>query len=127
MDIGGILRKAREFKNLTLADVEETTKIRSKYLGAMERNNFTQLPPGIYGSAFVRTYARFLGLDTDELAALYREVTGISLREIGEDARLTKVHPARRISIVRVSQLILVILVVLMIFAAVRILVYRSP
>ena len=96
MDIGGTLKKARVLRKLTLADVEEATKIRTKYLEAMEENNFSILPPGMYGSAFLRTYARFLELDADELVTGFRGVSGLSPAVTEEDTPYTRVRPARR-------------------------------
>ncbi|MDA8335620.1 MAG: helix-turn-helix domain-containing protein [Peptococcaceae bacterium] len=98
MDIGIVLRKARERKNLTLADAEDGTKIMSKYLAAMEQEKFTEVPAGIYGSGFIRIYARFLEIDADELVARYREATG-SWPAPPEDEEVprAKVRPARRI------------------------------
>jgi cytoskeletal protein RodZ len=96
VDVGGTLKKARVLKKLTLADVEEYTKIRTKYLEAMEENHFAILPPGMYGSAFLRTYARFLELDADELLASYRETSGVSLGAVDEDSPYTEVRPSRR-------------------------------
>lgn len=94
MDVGSTLKKARLAKKLSMADVEEATKIRTKYLEAMEENNFSTLPPGMYGSAFLRTYARFLDLNADELVSAYRETTGLSQPVIEEDSP-DEVRPAR--------------------------------
>lgn len=65
--IGEALRKAREEKGITLRQAEEATKIRLKYLDALEREEFTQLPGRVYAIGFLRNYARYLGLDWQEL------------------------------------------------------------
>jgi len=85
VDIGNASTSARLLQKLSLADVEETTKIRPKYLEALEENNFANLPPGMYGRAFLRTYARLLGLNAEELVAEYRKVTRLSQRTDEED------------------------------------------
>jgi hypothetical protein len=54
-----------------LADAEAATKIRGRYLEALEREQFDLLPAGPYGRSFLREYAEFLGLDGDILAAEY--------------------------------------------------------
>jgi len=95
MDIGSTLKKARAQRKLSLAEVEEATKIRLKYLQAMEDNNFSLLPPGMYGSAFLRTYARYLALDADELVAAYKEAAGMAQAPTDDDAPYTEVRPAR--------------------------------
>ena len=61
--IGDLLRQAREDKNLSLADVEEEIKIRSRYLEALETEEFDILPGNVYLFGFLRSYASFLGLD----------------------------------------------------------------
>jgi cytoskeletal protein RodZ len=62
-EIGSSLREARERQELALSDVERATKIRSKYLAALEEERFNVLPEEVYAKAFLRTYADFLGLD----------------------------------------------------------------
>lgn len=66
-DIGNSLREARIRRGLTIKDVEDVTKIRSKYLEALEENDYEVLPGPTYVRAFLRTYATFLKLDPDEL------------------------------------------------------------
>ncbi|MBC7105259.1 MAG: helix-turn-helix domain-containing protein, partial [Firmicutes bacterium] len=69
---------AREARGLSLAQAEEETKIRRRYLAALEENRFEVLPGRVYARAFLRTYARFLGLDGEELA---RELQGYAPAE----------------------------------------------
>ncbi len=71
-DIGNNLREARIRKGLSIKDVEGATKIRSKYLEALEEDDFEVLPGSTYAKAFLRTYAAFLKLDADALVAEYR-------------------------------------------------------
>jgi hypothetical protein len=63
-EIGATLREARVRKRLTLQQVEEDTKIRTKYLQAMEDEDFGQLPGSAYAKGFLHSYAAYLGLDT---------------------------------------------------------------
>lgn len=72
-DIGNSLREARIRRGLTIKDVEDVTKIRSKYLEALEENDYEVLPGSTYAKAFLRTYASFLKLDADELLQDYRD------------------------------------------------------
>lgn len=67
--IGDLLRQTREEKNLTLADVEQEIKIRSRYLEALEAEEFDILPGNVYLYGFLRSYATFLGLDATELVS----------------------------------------------------------
>lgn len=68
MEIGRALKEAREAMGLSLERIEEETKIRKKFIRAMEEENFDQLPGGpVYVKAFLRSYARFLNLPADKL------------------------------------------------------------
>jgi cytoskeletal protein RodZ len=71
-DIGNTLREARIRKGLSITDVESVTKIRSKYLEALEENDFEVLPGPTVVKGFLRTYAVFLKLDPEILLAEYR-------------------------------------------------------
>jgi hypothetical protein len=62
-EIGNSLREARLRQGLDLTDAEQSTKIRSKYLQALEREQFELLPSQTYVKGFLRSYAEFLGLD----------------------------------------------------------------
>lgn len=71
--IGATLRDARGRRDLSLEEVEGATKIRLRYLRAMENEEWDVLPGGAYSRAFLRTYASYLGLDGDRLAEDFRE------------------------------------------------------
>ncbi|MEG6521730.1 helix-turn-helix domain-containing protein [Desulfotomaculum sp. 1211_IL3151] len=71
VQIGEALRNARNEKGYSLKYLEEATKIRAKYLEALENENFDILPGPVYAKAFLRTYAKYLELDTEEIMAEY--------------------------------------------------------
>jgi cytoskeleton protein RodZ len=76
--VGAVLRKARKRRKVELSEVEAATRIRVKYLLAIENEEWGQLPGGVYTRGFIRTYAAFLGLDGKRLADDYRrEVEGV--------------------------------------------------
>jgi cytoskeletal protein RodZ len=62
-EIGNSLREARLRQSLEFSDVERVTKVRPKYLRALEEEQFETLPAQTYVKGFLRTYAEFLGLD----------------------------------------------------------------
>ena len=62
-EIGNSLREARERRGLDFAQAELATKIRGKYLRALEDEQFAVLPAQTYVKGFLRTYAEYLGLD----------------------------------------------------------------
>ncbi len=101
--IGTILREARDRREIELTEVEATTRIRLRYLRAIENEEWDVLPGGVYTRGFIRTYAAFLGLDGERLADDFRQqVEGWSRanatasragengipRDFGRDARL---------------------------------------
>lgn len=69
MELGQRLAAARAERGWSLADAQRSTDIRLKYLEALERGDLDALPGWAYARAFVRTYARALGLDADKLVA----------------------------------------------------------
>jgi hypothetical protein len=62
-EIGNSLREARVRQGLDYPQVELATKIRAKYIRALEEEHFEVLPSGTYIKGFMRSYAEFLGLD----------------------------------------------------------------
>src|SRR3954467_3531757 len=70
--IGETLREARMRQHLDIADVEDRTKIRAKYLRALENEEFGMLPGSTFVKTFLRTYAEVLGLDPHLLVEEYR-------------------------------------------------------
>src|SRR4051795_8237 len=62
-EIGNSLREARVRRGVDFAQAELTTKIRGKYLRALEDEQFDMLPAETYVKGFLRTYAEYLGLD----------------------------------------------------------------
>jgi cytoskeleton protein RodZ len=70
-DFGTFLRRAREQRGVSLQDVAVTTKISARVLEALERNDPSKLPGGIFSRAFVRSYAREVGLDPDIVVAKF--------------------------------------------------------
>jgi cytoskeletal protein RodZ len=71
-NIGDTLREARMRQHLDIADVESRTKIRAKYLRALENEEFGMLPGPTFVKTFLRTYAEALGLDPQVLVEEYR-------------------------------------------------------
>ena len=71
--LGDMLRDARESRGISLTEAERATKIRQKYLAALEEDNIAALPSPVYGRGFLRNYAVYLGLNTDEVLELYEE------------------------------------------------------
>ena len=71
-EIGSSLREARMRRKLDLSQVEKDTRIRAKYLMALEDDRFDALPGLAYAKGFLRTYADYLGLDAQRLVDEYK-------------------------------------------------------
>lgn len=70
-ELGQALREAREEKGLSLDDLQEETKIQKRYLSAIEKGDFKQLPGDFYIRAFIKSYAEAVGLDFSTFAQQY--------------------------------------------------------
>ena len=90
--VGNKLRDARTRRRLSLQEAEKATKIRVRYLQALENEDWDQLPGDTYARAFIRTYGALLGLDGERLAGEQRRQRGAS--RPGE--RLPRVDPRPR-------------------------------
>lgn len=75
-ELGRLLMEARTAKGLSLADVETVTRIRQKWLEALENGEYNKLPQGAVARGFLRTYAAYLGLDTQAALNLYADESG---------------------------------------------------
>jgi cytoskeleton protein RodZ len=70
--IGDILREARIRKGLSIKDVADATKIRTRYLEALEQDDYEVIPGSTFVKAYLRNYATYLRLDADALIEEYR-------------------------------------------------------
>lgn len=71
--VSRVLKRARESLGLSLADVAGVLRIRLVQLQAIEDGRFDELPGTVYALGFVRSYADFLGLDSDRVVAMFRD------------------------------------------------------
>ena len=69
--LGEELRHKREQQGITLADIAEATRIGTRFLKAIETDNFSTLPGGIFTRSFIRAYAKHVHMNEDEAIALY--------------------------------------------------------
>jgi cytoskeleton protein RodZ len=72
-DIGSLLRDTRMRERIDITTVESATKIRAKYLRALENEEWDQLPGPTFVRTFLRTYAEYLGLDPKLLVEEYKQ------------------------------------------------------
>ena len=74
MGIGELLQSEREKKGLSLNDVENATKIRARYIQALETERFEIIPGEVYRLGFLKNYARLLNLDPEAMIVRYKSV-----------------------------------------------------
>ena len=84
--VGSILKEAREARHLTFDQVEAATKIRAKFLQALEADDYRILPSLAYAKGFVKNYGEFLGMPAGTIFAFFRRQT----QEIGRSTILPK-------------------------------------
>ena len=72
---GEHLKREREMRGVSLEEISAATRIGTRFLVAIENEQWDQLPGGVFNRGFIRSIARFLGLDEDNLVAEYALVT----------------------------------------------------
>jgi hypothetical protein len=99
-EIGNSLRDARLRQELDFPELEQGTKIRAKYLRALEDETFDQLPAPTYIKGFLRTYADYLGLDgqlyVDEYNVRYASGDEVLERRVRTGSSTRRPRPPRR-------------------------------
>ena len=110
--VGQILSQARNRKKLTLEQVEKATRIRLKFLVALEKDELTKLPPGTFTKGFIKNYAAFLGLPVDDTLAFYRRQVNekVSPLPVRNPAPPTPKSPLLSLSLTSIGVFIMVVL-----------------
>src|ERR1700680_2268153 len=73
---GDHLKREREMRGVTLDEISAATRIATRFLTAIENEQWEQLPGGVFNRGFVRAVARFLGLDEENIVAEYAAAVG---------------------------------------------------
>jgi cytoskeleton protein RodZ len=95
-EIGNSLREARHRQQLELNEIEQSTKIRVRYLRALEEESFDTLPAQTYVKGFLRTYADYLGLDGQLYVDEYNSRYGVGEEEPREPVVARRSSHVRR-------------------------------
>ncbi len=91
LTLGEKLRQAREERGFTLSEVAEQTRISSLYLESIENDDYRTLPGGIFNKGFVKSYAKFVGINEQEALTDYSAI--ISQTDIVENPELKLYKP----------------------------------
>ncbi len=89
--LGEKLRTAREERGITLSEVAEQTRISPLYLEAIDSDNFKILPGGIFNKGFVRSYAKYVGVDEQEALREYSRL--VAENDEADDEKLKSYRP----------------------------------
>jgi cytoskeletal protein RodZ len=85
--LGEELRRMRDERHITLTEISEATRIGTRFLKAIESDNFSVLPGGIFTRSFIRAYAKQVGMGEDEAISRYQQqVTGVPAESPAESA-----------------------------------------
>lgn len=96
LSIGPILRERREAMGVTLAEAEVATRIRQKYLSALESDEWDLVPGEVVGRGFLRNYATYLGLEPTEMIDRRRAIADESLAAVLADTSAGSALPPER-------------------------------
>lgn len=109
--IGLTLQQARQKRKLKLETVSKKTKISIKYLKALEAEDWDAFPAPAYAQAFLRSYADFLNLDSDELVQEYKKYLEVTAKvPVAEKLILKRIRP-KRLTILPIAISIMVLIV----------------
>lgn len=97
--IGDKLKRARTRKKISVSEVEEKTKIRAKFILALESDSWEQIPSEVYGRGYLETYAQFLQLPVDGVMKQYSRERELYARHC-QDGNV-ELAPKSRLSISR--------------------------
>lgn len=87
LTLGERMKKIRNERRLSLAEISKSTKIQSKYLEYLEEGEYMKLPADVYVKGFIKSYAAFMGLDDMGLIKQYQREKGIhkNIKKISDD------------------------------------------
>ena len=71
MSFGANLKRERELRGISLEEISKTTKISRRLLEAIEKDRFDSLPGGIFRKAFLKSYAKYLGMNEEQVLHEY--------------------------------------------------------
>lgn len=106
--LGELLRTQREKKGITLEQATADTRIREKFLAALEAGDYQSLPGAVYTKGFLRNYAEYLDLDQEDLVVQFQQERGL----IAEPARAFEpMRPIARRSVILTPAVLIPVLV----------------
>lgn len=93
MAVGKTLKETRKEKGISIEEASKETKIRKKYILALENDEFSKIPGKVYQKAFLKTYADYLGIEKDNILEEYQldqQLNGVEEESLGRKRRSKK-------------------------------------
>src|SRR5688500_2509716 len=87
LSLGEKLRQAREARGLSLSEVAEQTRISSQYLQSIENDEYGILPGGIFNKGFVKSFAKFVGVNEQEALEDYSRLISASNSAVADEPK----------------------------------------
>jgi cytoskeletal protein RodZ len=87
LTLGEKLRQAREERGISISEVAEQTRISPHYLDSIENDDYRTLPGGIFNKGFVKSYAKYVGVDEQEALQDYSRLISSQEGEVSEDPK----------------------------------------
>ncbi len=87
LTLGEKLRQAREERGITISEVAEQTRISALYLGCIENDDYRTLPGGIFNKGFVKSFAKYVGVDEQEALQDYAQLVANQDNEIVDEPK----------------------------------------
>lgn len=118
MKFGAFLRKERELRGLTLEEISHQTKVHTRFLEAIEHDDFSLLPAKAFAKGFLRSYARMVGLD-EELVITNFEYCHWTLQAKGDGDQVRKheeTQPHHRLALLTLIFLIVVLTAIIILY-----------
>jgi hypothetical protein len=103
--LGERLKRQRERRGITLDQISQTSKVPASLFAGLEAGDCSRWPVGLYGRAYVRTYAEAIGLNGDETVEEFVAAFGPQMRPDGsEGAVATTAHPSNPLRLSMVEE-----------------------
>lgn len=117
MKFGESLRKERELRGMTLEEISEHTKVHSRFLEAIEKDDLSALPAKAFAKGFLRSYARMVDLDEDFVLSnfeYFQHASGANGN--GQDIDRTRAKASGRFVLKMVFAVIVVLLLLVLLY-----------
>jgi len=109
-EFGERLKREREMREVSIAEVTKATRISTRFIEALENEDWEKLPGGVFGHGFVRTIARYLGLDEEALLGEYDLARAETLEPVPSKPEERIPSPPKWVSVAAVVIILLAII-----------------